>query len=47
MRIIAQALAGPTLKGGELGDVSPTSELAALAKQAANRLCEIYFADSV
>ncbi len=36
MRLVAQALAGPALKGGELGDVSPTAELAALAKITAN-----------
>jgi len=36
MRLVAQALAGPALKGGELGDVSPTGELSALAKLTAN-----------
>jgi putative DNA methylase len=36
MRLVAQALAGPALKGGELGDISPTGELAALAKLTAN-----------
>jgi putative DNA methylase len=36
MRLVAQALAGPALKGGELADVSPTGELAALAKLTAN-----------
>jgi putative DNA methylase len=36
MRLVAQALAGPALKGGEMGDVSPTGELAALAKLTAN-----------
>jgi hypothetical protein len=36
MRLVAQALAGPALKGGELGDVSPTGEMAALAKLTAN-----------
>ena len=36
MRLVAQALAGPALKGGELGDVSPTAELSALAKLTAN-----------
>jgi len=36
MRLVAQALAGPALKGGELGDVSPTAELAALSKLTAN-----------
>ncbi len=36
LRLVAQALAGPALKGGELGQVSPGSELAALAKLTAN-----------
>jgi putative DNA methylase len=36
MRLVAQALAGPALKGGELANVSPTAELAALAKLTAN-----------
>ena len=36
MRLVAQALAGPALKGGELADVSPTGEFAALAKLTAN-----------
>lgn len=36
LRLVAQALAGPALKGGELGDVSPTAELSALAKLTAN-----------
>jgi putative DNA methylase len=36
MRLVAQALAGPALKGGELGGFSPTGELAALAKLTAN-----------
>jgi putative DNA methylase len=36
MRLVAQALAGPALKGGDLADVSPTGELAALAKLTAN-----------
>jgi len=36
MRLVAQALAGPALKGGELGDFSPTSELSALTKLMAN-----------
>jgi putative DNA methylase len=36
MRLVAQALAGPALKGGELADISPTGELAALAKLTAN-----------
>jgi putative DNA methylase len=30
VRLVAQALAGPALKGGELGEVSPSKELAAL-----------------
>lgn len=36
LRLVAQALAGPALKGGELSDVSPNAELAALAKLTAN-----------
>jgi putative DNA methylase len=36
MRLVAQALAGPALKGGELADVSPSAELSALAKLTAN-----------
>jgi putative DNA methylase len=36
MRLVAQALAGPGLKGGELTDVSPSAEQAALAKLTAN-----------
>jgi putative DNA methylase len=36
MRLVAQALTGPALKGGELDEVSPTGELAALAKLVAN-----------
>jgi len=36
LRLAAQALAGPALKGGEVGDISPSKELAALAKLAAN-----------
>lgn len=36
MRVVAQALAGPALKGGDISDVSPTSELAALARITAN-----------
>jgi putative DNA methylase len=36
MRLVVQALTGPALKGGELSDVSPTGELAVLAKLAAN-----------
>ncbi len=37
LRLVAQALAGPALKGGELGDVSPTAEVSALGKLTANR----------
>jgi hypothetical protein len=33
---VAQALAGPALKGGELADVSPTAEQSALGKLLAN-----------
>ncbi len=36
MRLVAQALAGPALKGGELSDVSSNAELSALAKLTAN-----------
>jgi len=36
LRVLAQALSGPALKGGELGDVSGGSELAALIKLTAN-----------
>jgi putative DNA methylase len=36
MRLVAQALAGPALKGGELADVSPSAELSALGKLLAN-----------
>jgi putative DNA methylase len=36
MRLVAQALAGPALKGGEMGDISPTGELSALARLTAN-----------
>jgi putative DNA methylase len=36
MRLVAQALAGPALKGSELADVSPSAELSALAKLTAN-----------
>jgi putative DNA methylase len=36
MRLVAQALAGPGLKGGELADVSPSAEQAALGKVTAN-----------
>jgi len=33
---VAQALAGPALKGGEMADISPTGEMAALAKLTSN-----------
>jgi putative DNA methylase len=36
LRLAAQALAGPALKGGELGEVATGSELAALMKLTAN-----------
>jgi putative DNA methylase len=36
LRLVAQALAGPALKGGELADVSPSVELSVLAKLMAN-----------
>jgi putative DNA methylase len=36
LRLVAQALAGPALKGGELEDISPTAELSALSKLMAN-----------
>jgi putative DNA methylase len=36
MRLVAQALVGPALKGGELGEVASGSELAALTKLTAN-----------
>ena len=36
MHLVAQALAGPALKCGEIGDISPQAELFALAKLAAN-----------
>jgi putative DNA methylase len=36
MRLVAQALAGPALKGGEMADISPTGEMAALAKLTTN-----------
>lgn len=36
MRLVAQVLAGPALRGGELADISPTAEQAALAKLTAN-----------
>jgi len=36
LRLVAQALAGPALKGGELENVSPTGEQSALGKLLAN-----------
>jgi putative DNA methylase len=36
LRLVAQALAGPALKGGELADVSPGAEQSALGKLLAN-----------
>jgi len=36
LRLVAQALAGPALKGGELADVSPNAEQSALGKLLAN-----------
>lgn len=36
LRLVAQALGGPALKGGEFGDISPTAELSALGKLMAN-----------
>jgi putative DNA methylase len=36
LRLVAQALLGPALKGGELGDVSTSVELGALAKLTSN-----------
>lgn len=36
LRLVAQALAGPALKGGDMDDVSPTTELSALSKLLAN-----------
>lgn len=36
LRLLAQALAGPALKGGELGEIASGSELAALTKLTAN-----------
>jgi putative DNA methylase len=36
LRLVSQALAGPALKGGELADVSPNAEQAALGKLLAN-----------
>jgi putative DNA methylase len=36
LRLVAQALSGPALKGGELENFSPTAELSALGKLTAN-----------
>ena len=36
LRLVAQALAGPALKGGELENISPTAEQSALGKLLAN-----------
>jgi putative DNA methylase len=36
LRLVAQVLAGPALKGSELGVVSPTAESSALGKLTAN-----------
>jgi putative DNA methylase len=36
LRLVAQVLAGPALKGGELGDISSDTELSTLAKLMAN-----------
>jgi putative DNA methylase len=36
LRLVAQSLAGPALKGGEMADVSPTAEMAALTKLTSN-----------
>jgi len=36
LRLVAQALTGPALKGGELGEVASGTELAALTKLTAN-----------
>jgi putative DNA methylase len=36
LRLVSQALGGPALKGGEMGDISPTAELSALGKLTAN-----------
>jgi hypothetical protein len=34
--MVAQALAGPALKAGEMAEISPTAELSALGKLMAN-----------
>ena len=36
MRLMAQALAGPALKEGEMADIAPTCEMASLAKLTSN-----------
>lgn len=36
LRLVAQALGGPTLRGSEITDISPTAELSALGKLTAN-----------
>ncbi|MBI2924949.1 MAG: hypothetical protein HYY24_04495, partial [Verrucomicrobia bacterium] len=36
LRLVAQALAGPALKGGELAEVSPSAEQATLGRLLAN-----------
>lgn len=36
MRMVAHVLAGPVLKGGELPDISPAGELAALSRLTSN-----------
>lgn len=36
LRLVSQALAGPSLKGGELGDISPSAEQATLSNLLAN-----------
>lgn len=36
MRLMAQVLCGPALKGGEMSEISPTAELSALSKLMAN-----------
>ena len=36
LRLVALARAGPALRGGEMGDISPTAELSALGKLTAN-----------
>jgi putative DNA methylase len=36
LRLVAQALAGPALKGGEMDEISPAAELSALAKLTTN-----------